>query len=153
MQKQAEQVATVLALFISQSGESQRIQKEQISVDISGVIDDKFYAKDPNRSILLSSVDSYTMAQESGIELGYGLLGENILLNYNPYTIPLDTEFSIGEVRLLITQNCTLCKSLTKIDNRLPKLLKDDRGIFAKVIKGGVIKQGDTLTIEKQEKI
>lgn len=149
MQKQAEQVATVLALFIS--GESQRIQKEQISVDISGVIDDKFYAKDPNRSILLSSTDSYTLAQESGIELGYGLLGENILLNYNPYTIPLDTEFSIGEVRLLITQNCTLCKSLTKIDNRLPKLLKDDRGIFAKVIKGGIIKIGDTLKIDQKE--
>lgn len=147
MQKQPQHDGSVLGLFLSKTGS--REKKEQIKVDTLGVIEDKFYAKEPNRSVLLSSIESYTIAQEQGITIPHGSLGENILLNYNPYTIPVGEEFHIGEVILVITQNCTLCKSLTKIDNRLPKLLKDDRGIFAKVVKGGVIKVGDTIQINQ----
>lgn len=143
MNKTPNHDGKVLELYISKAGA--RESREQISVDALGVIDDKFYAKEPSRSVLLSSTDSYSMAKESGIDLPRGSLGENILLNYNPYSIPIGTEFRIGEVVLIITQNCTLCKSLTKVDNRLPKLLKDDRGIFAKVIQGGTIKIGDSL--------
>jgi MOSC domain-containing protein YiiM len=51
----------------------------------------------------------------------------------------------MGEVLLQISQNCTICDHLSSIDEKLPDLLKDDRGIFAKVIKGGVIKKGDEI--------
>jgi len=141
----------VLKLYVSREGDLSRSDQQEISVDENGVIGDKFYAKEPNRSILLSSIDSYTMAQEQSIDMPYGSLGENILLSYSPYTIPVGEEFRIGEVILVITQNCTLCKSLTKVDSRLPKLLKDDRGIFAKVVKGGIIKIGDTIETNQKE--
>lgn len=149
MSKTNKHDGTVLKLFLSKTDESQRVEKDEISVDTLGVVDDKFYAKEPNRSVLLSSIDSYDMAKKQDIDVPLGSLGENILLNYNPYDIPVGKEFKIGEVSLVITQNCTLCKSLTKVDSRLPKLLKDDRGIFARVIKSGVIKIGDTITIDK----
>ncbi len=103
-------------------------------LDADGVIGDKFHGVDIDRSILISTIDSYKMAEDMGINLEYGLLGENILMDYNPYGLPTGANIAIGdEVILEISQHCTLCKSLTKIDNRLPKLLKDDRGIFAKV--------------------
>jgi MOSC domain-containing protein YiiM len=38
-----------------------------------------------------------------------------------------------------------MCDHLSKIDESLPTLLKDDRGIFAKVIEGGVIKKEDKI--------
>jgi MOSC domain-containing protein YiiM len=77
----------------------------------------------------------------------YGSLGENILVNFNPYDLPTGKRFQIADTILEISQNCTMCDHLSDIDTRLPDLLKNDRGIFAKVIQGGVIKVGDTITL------
>ena len=136
-----ELVGNILDLFISKKATS------KILLDKNGVIGDKFYAKDEDRSVLISTIESYQIAQDNHIELAYGLLGENILMDYNPYHLTIGRQIQIGEVILEINQTCTLCKSLTKIDNKLPKLLKDDRGIFAKVIKAGEIKYRDRVYI------
>ncbi|HHB94584.1 MAG TPA: MOSC domain-containing protein, partial [Campylobacterales bacterium] len=92
----------------------------------------------------------YKMAKDKNIDLEYGLLGENLLIDYNPYSLTPKSQLLIGEVVLEIVQNCTICKSLTKIDNKLPKLLKDDRGVFAKVIKSGLISDGDKIYLKKE---
>lgn len=144
---QEQTVGKVLKLFISQNGDSNRILKEKCYLDTLGVIDDKFYNKEINRSVLISSLDSYALAKEHKITMEHGALGENILLDYNPYHLTVETQIKIGEVILEVTQGCTLCKSLTKVNNKLPKILKDDRGIFTKVIKSGYISVGDTVTI------
>ncbi len=134
-------VGNILELFISKKSTN------KILLDKSGIIGDKFYGKDINRSVLISTMESYKIAQDKNINLEYGLLGENILMDYNPYHLDTGKQIQIGEVILEISQICTLCKSLTKIDNKLPKLLKDDRGIFAKVIKAGEIKNRDRVYI------
>jgi MOSC domain-containing protein YiiM len=131
----------VLALFVSKE------PVDKLVVDDAGIIDDKFYNQERDRSVLISSVDSYKMAEEKKISLTFGKLGENIVMSYNPYALPAGTKINIGEVELEITQRCTLCKSLTKIDAKLPKLLKDDRGIFAKVIHAGIIHKDDKIYI------
>ena len=132
-------VGEVLELFVSKKS------VDRMLLDTKGVLDDKFYAKDIDRSVLISSLESYTLAHNQNIALKYGELGENILIDYNPYQLQSGTKIQIGEAVLEISQNCTLCKSLTKIDSKLPKLLKDDRGIFAKVIKAGEIKKRDKI--------
>jgi len=137
----------ILELFISTKDSSSRTSKSFIDLDMGGVIDDKFYAKDLQRSVLISSIDSYLLAKDSDIDMDYGSLGENIVMDYNPYNLPTGSKIKIGEVVLEISQHCTLCKSLTKVDSKLPKLLKDDRGIFAKVIKSGTINKGDRVYI------
>jgi MOSC domain-containing protein YiiM len=141
-------VGTVLKLFVSQKEIPYRIEKDTVSVDKNGVIGDKFYAKDIQRSVLIASITSYKLAEDKDIETKEGMLGENILIDYNPYDLSVGTKLEIGEVVLEISQHCTLCKSLTKVDNRLPKLLKDDRGIFAKVIKSGNISLRDKIKIK-----
>ncbi len=120
---------------------------QHIEVDNYGVIGDKFYKKDILRSVLLASTKSYELAKKKDIDLTYGLLGENILLNYNPYNLAVGTKIYIGSAVLEISQHCTICKSLSKIDNSLPKLLKKDRGVFAKVIKNGIISINDKIKI------
>ncbi len=141
------EVGRVLDLFVSKKGDSKRSKKIEIIVDKDGVIEDKFYAKDSQRSILITTTESYELANKKDIFVERGLLGENILIDYNPYHLSIGSKIIMGEVILEITQNCTLCKSLTKVDKKLPKLLKDDRGIFAKVIKSGVIKIDDTVYV------
>ena len=78
----------------------------------------------------------------------YGSLGENILMDYNPYHLQVGDQIKVGELTLEITQNCTLCKGLSKVDSKAPKLLKDHRGIFAKTVTDGTISIADTVYIQ-----
>lgn len=139
----------VLKLFVTKDDEAKtRVDTPYINADENGILDDKFYNKNDQRAILVTSVQSYTMASDENIHLQDGALGENILIDINPYYLRAGETLKIGESTLQITQNCTLCKGLTAINSKLPKLLKNDRGIFAKVISGpAVIKVGDTVSI------
>lgn len=139
----------VLKLFITKDDTNKtRIQTTTIDADEDGILNDKFYKKNDQRAILITSIQSYEMAINNGIDLFKGALGENILIDINPYHLTAGETLSIGNAILQITQNCTLCKGLTTINSKLPKLLKNDRGIFAKIINGSTtIKVGDSVNI------
>jgi MOSC domain-containing protein YiiM len=141
---------TVLELFISIKSLGKE-NKNEIILESDGVYGDKFFAKNINRSVLLASLDSYSLAKENGVNIKYGSLGENILMDINPYSLKIGDQISIGETTLEITQHCTICNSLAKVDAKLPKILKSDRGIFAKTLKSGKIKKGDRVTITNKE--
>ncbi|MDA7818502.1 MOSC domain-containing protein [Sulfurimonas sp.] len=141
-------VGQVLKLFTSKSGTSERFNENLISLDESGVLNDKFYNKDIERSVLISSIDSYNLIKKYNIEMPLGYLGENILLDYNPYSLEVGSRIQIADTVLEISQYCTICNHLAVLDVKLPTLLKNDRGIFAKVISGGDIKiKEDVYTI------
>ena len=139
----------VLELFITQdNAQKKRLKVDKIFLDEFGIHDDKFYNKNLMRSVLLTSYESYTLVQNNNMHIDTGSLGENILIDINPYHLTAGNKIKIGETLLEITQNCTLCKGLSSVDPKLPKLLKDDRGIFSKVIKGkNEIKVGDKVEI------
>lgn len=138
-------IGEVLELFISKKDKPKRTSRTILEVNSLGIVDDKFYAKDSERSILLTSKESYELALSNNIEMSYGALGENILIDYNPYTLMIGSQIQIGEIVVEITQNCTICNHLSSIDKALPKLLKDDRGIFVRVVEEGFIEKGDKL--------
>ncbi|MDD2356842.1 MAG: MOSC domain-containing protein [Thiovulaceae bacterium] len=140
-------LATVKELYISIKEEPHRLTKNELYIDQEGVKEDKFYGKDPLRAVLISSIDAYNMAKQIDIDLQEGILGENILIEGSISSLHLGDRFKIGEVTFELAQNCTLCQGLSKIDSKLPKLLKDDRGIFVKALESGVIKKGDIITL------
>ena len=136
-------VGTVLSLFYVSGKEHLNVDLFQL--DEKGILNHKHYNKDMSRSVLITSIESYSLAKKNNITLSHGILGENILIDYNPYNLKEGDRLTVGEVVLEISQPCTLCKGLTQIDSRLPLLLKNDRGIFAKVIKSGFINKGDEI--------
>jgi len=140
-----ESVGKVVSLFYSTN--KARIDCSDLTFDHLGVLEDKFYNKNIERSVLITSTDSYTLAAYHDIAISYGTLGENVLVDFNPYDLEPGTKLSIGTVILEISQRCTLCKSLASSDKKLPKILKDDRGIFAKVIYEGNVQKGDTVNL------
>ena len=138
-------VGEVLELFVSEKGNLKRISKKEIVLDEKGVIGDKFYAKDNTRAVLLTTNESYTLAKKHQILMDNGILGENILIDYNPYSLTMGRRLKMGSVTLEIVQNCTICNHLSVVDKKLPKLLKNDRGIFVKVMYKGKIARGDKV--------
>ena len=137
------QAGKILELFYSTN--DGRVNTTELALDEKGVLEDKYYNKNIDRSVLITSNESYKLAASHGIDALYSALGENILTDYNPYHLLPGARLVIGDLVLEISQNCTLCNSLSKVDARLPKLLKDDRGIFAKVISSGTIRKGDNI--------
>jgi MOSC domain-containing protein YiiM len=136
-------IGKVHSLFYSDSGVQTTTKK--LLLDEKGVLKDKHYDKSIERSVLITSLDSYELLKKEGIDAEYGSLGENLLIDYNPYLLDIGTKLKIGTVTLEISVHCTLCKSLSKVDNKIPKLLKNDRGVFAKVIKSGSLKEGNDI--------
>ncbi|MEA3354719.1 MAG: MOSC domain-containing protein [Campylobacterota bacterium] len=137
----------ILKLCISKKDHKNRVEKEQLGFDLGGVCEDKFNGKDILRSVLIATKESYDLAHKNDIDISYGQLGENILTDFNPYSLEIGTQLQIGDAILEISQPCTLCNGLSKVNNKLPKLLKSDRGIFAKVISKGSAKIGDEIFI------
>ncbi len=139
-------VGKVYKLFITQKGTHTSIEKTSVTVDPKGIVGDKHYGTPAERTVLITSLDSYMLAEEQlSVQMPHGYLGENLLIDYNPYHLPAGSQLQIGSAMFEITQNCTLCNHLSKLDKRIPKLLKDDRGVFAKVVKEGEVKAGDTI--------
>jgi len=139
---------TVLALFRAIKGQEGRFECDTLDIDTQGILGDKYYGKNPDRTILVTSEEaSYSLAATQGIDAPYGSLGENIVIDINPYQLQEGQQLRIGETVVAIAQHCTLCSSLGKVDARLPELLKDDRGIFVKTVKAGTIRKGDSVTL------
>lgn len=144
---QTDTIGQIKKLFLSQKDSKNRIVRDSIFVDTNGIIDDKFYNTEKERSVLISSLHAYDLMKEKDIIAQYGQLGENVLVNFNPYDLQEGTQLLIGDSILEITIECTICNLLTKINNKVPKLLKKDRGVFAKVIKEGTITINDKVTL------
>jgi len=141
-----QSLGTVIKLFISQKGAGAPAEKSSIAVDEKGIVEDKHYGTPAERTVLISSLESYAMAREQlNVQMPHGYLGENLLIDYTPYHLPAGSRLKIGSAVFEITQNCTLCNHLSKLDKRIPKLLKDDRGIFAKVVEAGEVNAGDEI--------
>jgi MOSC domain-containing protein YiiM len=139
-------LGNILSLFIMQEEQQ---QKTSLILDSNGVHGDKHYNKKIERSILITSMESYTLVKEElNISMPYGYLGENLLISGNPYALQAGTQLYIGDTILEVTQHCTLCQHLSALDRRIPKLLRNDRGIFAKVIKGGEISINHSVYIK-----
>ena len=134
-------------LFISQKKTKTRVLKKNIFVDFQGIQEDKFYNKNIDRSVLLTSIYAYELMNKQKINAIPGELGENILVDFNPYDLEKGMQLLIGDVILEITIECTICNGLNKIDDKVPQLLKNSRGIFAKVVQGGTIHINDAIQI------
>ena len=137
----------VLSLFIAQTTEPKTLSCDSLTCDEGGVIGDKHHGKDPLRSVLITSAYAYTLAETHGIEMVYGSLGENILTDFDLRSLKPGDRLRMGEVVFEVAQNCTLCNHLSQIDRKLPKLLREDRGIFARVVREGTLRQGDPVSL------
>lgn len=137
-------LGTAVKLFVSKT--EQREEKRSLMLEFDGVCEDKFKGKDIQRSVLLVPLSSYELAKKNNINLTIGELGENILIDFDPHSFESGTKLQVGNAIVEISHKSSLCPSLSKISSKLPKLLKDRRGVFAKVICDGEIHKGDSIS-------
>lgn len=143
-------IKKVLGTFSAKKGDSglPRPKTQTLTlIEGYGIQDDKFANKDLNKTVMIVGDYTYKLAKEKGIQMQEGSLGENILLDFNPHDYPIATKFKIGQAVIQITENCTICNHLAVFGKKLPIIVKDCRGIYCTIIKGGTIKKDDLVQI------
>lgn len=149
-------IGKVIETFSAKIGQSglPRPQVESLELIYGfGIKDDKFAGDDQNKTVMVVGKPSYDLAEKNGINLAYGSLGENLLLDFNPHDFPVGTRFKIGEAIISITENCTICNHLTVFDDDLPILLQECRGLYCKIEKAGLITKECSVELLEEKKI
>jgi MOSC domain-containing protein YiiM len=80
------------------------------------------------------------------LDLGPGMIRENITtegLNVNG--LQPGESLRVGETLLEVTMACTPCGQMEDLRPGLRKEIRGRRGMFCRVVKGGTIRQGDTI--------
>ena len=113
-----------------------------------GIENDKFAGKKLEQTVMIVGLKSYEIASSNGINLEFGCLGENILLDFDPHDLEIGTNLIIGDSIIEITQICTVCNHLSVFNENLPILLKGHRGVYCKIIKSGNISKDMKVKIK-----
>ncbi len=132
-------IASIIRLFIAEEGKKGRTECNELDFDEGGVRGDKFYGRKPDRSVLITGRAAYELAAGHGIALEEGDLGENILLDIDPRELEPGSIVRLGEVELEAVRRCPICEHLSIYDERLPRLVKDLRGVYLRVRRGGKV--------------
>lgn len=125
-----------------------KVDELKLIVDY-GIENDKFANKDIDRTVMIVGINTYNLANENGMSLEFGSLGENILFDFDPHQFDIGQQFIIGETIIEITEKCTICNHLAVFGKGLPKLVKDCRGLYCKIIKGGSVKSSSITYIRE----
>jgi MOSC domain-containing protein YiiM len=134
----------ILKLFTTDKNSNERKEVTSLKLEVGGIIGDKSYEK-ANREILITSTYSYDFMRSIDVIVDFGTLGENILIDSKPYNLEIGTRLQCGGAILEISMKCPVCSHLSELKSNLPKLIKNERGIFGKVITGGTIHIDDEL--------
>ncbi len=132
----------IVGIFSAKKGESglpRPAVKNLKLIENFGIEDDKFAGDELDKSVMVIGLKSYEIAKENGIELQLGSYGENILFDFDPHKLEIGDTIKIDDTILEITQRCTLCSHLSVFHKYLPKLIKNHRGLYCKILKGGEI--------------
>ncbi|MGC4019914.1 MAG: MOSC domain-containing protein [Muricomes sp.] len=111
-------------------------------------IDGDAHAGKWHRQVSLLSSDRIDEFRERGAEVDDGAFGENLVVEGIDFkSLPIGIRFKCNDVILEMTQIGKECHNGCQIFQKMGDCIMPREGVFAKVIKGGTIKEGDTLEI------
>ena len=141
-------MGTVLAVCIS---EKKGVQKRDVGsgnfIPDWGIENDA-HAGHWHRQVSLLSADKIEDFRAKGADVVYGDFGENLVVSgFDFRALPVGTLLRCGDVLLEMTQIGKECHSHCAIFKAVGDCIMPREGVFARVLEGGVIKNGDEMEI------
>jgi MOSC domain-containing protein YiiM len=113
-----------------------------------GLRGDSHAGRDPDRQVSLFAIETLREIQNEGFKVPAGSLSANLFTeNIGLDSLKPGARLRIGEAVIEIAEARKPCRSITKIDNRLPKRLFGECGQVGRIIKDGVARVGDEVEI------
>lgn len=101
-----------------------------------------------HRQVSLLSWDKIEAFRQRGAEVDDGAFGENLVVEGIDFRmLPIGTKFKCNDVILQLTQIGKECHHGCAIFQKMGECIMPREGVFTKVLKGGVISEGDDLEI------
>ena len=122
-------------------------QKEVILREEWGIEGDA-HAEKWHRQVSLLAEESIDKMRVKGLNVGFGSFAENLTTRgIDLLGLPLGSRVSVGpEVVLEITQHGKICHERCAIYYQTGDCVMPREGIFARVIRGGRVKEGDAIS-------
>jgi MOSC domain-containing protein YiiM len=80
------------------------------------------------------------------LDLGPGMIRENITTHgLNVNGLQVGESLKVGEALLEVTMVCTPCGQMENLRPGLRKEIRGRRGMLCRIVKGGIIRQGDGI--------
>jgi len=114
-----------------------------------GIKNDAHASEKWHRQISLLALESIKKMQLKGLKVKQGDFAENITTQgIDLPSLPVGTKIIIGEnVKIEVSQIGKVCHTRCAIYHLAGDCVMPKEGIFAKVLKGGVVKKGDKIVI------
>ena len=143
----------VLAVCISEKKGTEKKEVEKIILKEDWGIEGDAHAGKWHRQVSLLAFEKIDAFRKKGAEVDFGAFGENIIVGgVDLRSLPVGTVLEIGEARLRVTQIGKECHSHCNIYKKMGDCIMPREGIFAEVLKGGVVQKGESIkVIEKEE--
>ena len=111
-------------------------------------IENDAHAGDWHRQVSLLSYEKIQAFNALGADVTDGAFGENVIVSgIDLVSLPVGTRLSTGEALLEVTQIGKECHSHCLIYHKMGDCIMPRQGIFARVLRGGDIKEGDEVRI------
>ncbi len=104
-----------------------------------------------HRQVSLIAVESINKMRSLGFDVGPGDFAENLTTEgIDLLSLPVGTELSVGEEAILeVAQIGKECHTGCAIYRQIGKCIMPKEGVFARVIRGGLVRAGDEIRVGK----
>ena len=102
---------------------------------------------DWHRQVSLLSIEQIGTMKDKGLDVQPGSFAENLTTqDFDLGSVTVGTRLKVGESALLeVTQIGKECHTRCAIYNKIGECIMPEQGVFATVLKGGIVKSGDPI--------
>lgn len=138
----------IKAICISEKRGTAKIPVQEATLIADWGIEKDAHAGNWHRQVSLLSYQAVEDFKAQGADVLPGAFGENLLVDgFDFPSLPVGTRLKVGDVLLEMTQIGKECHSHCAIYHQVGHCIMPTNGVFAKVLRGGVIKVSDELTL------
>lgn len=138
----------VLSLNISEKKGTKKEGVKTVTLIEDFGVENDAHAGKGHRQVSLLADESIDIVRAEGLDLKSGDFGENITTKgIELYTLPVGTKLKISDAILEITQIGKSCHAGCEISKQVGECIMPKQGVFAKVIKGGIVNVNDTIEV------
>jgi MOSC domain-containing protein YiiM len=141
--------AEVVAVCISVNKGERKTPVAQVELRENHGISGDAHAGEWHRQVSLLAQESIEKMQRMGLDVNAGDFAENITTRgIDLPSLPIGIRLIVGDVLIEVTQIGKECHTRCAIFYQAGDCVMPKEGIFARVLRGGIVKPGDTIELQ-----
>lgn len=147
-------MATIHGICISEKKGTRKHPVSEATLLEDWGIEGDAHAGKWHRQVSLLALEQIEAFRARGDEVEFGDFGENLIVDEIPLKeLPVGTILRSGEIVLEIMQIGKECHSHCEIYKTMGDCIMPREGVFARVLHGGTVRTGDSITEVKKEDV